>query len=94
MNQMLAFAPLQAAYDDRLAAALSARAQGQKVLGFVGNTVPAELIRAAGAFALRLAPISGDTPFADRYAEALPTPMRGASLSSTARASTTFSTCW
>lgn len=64
------FAPLQAAYDDRLALAARARAAGRRVVGYVGNTVPVELILAAGAVPLRIAPVAGDASAADAHVEA------------------------
>lgn len=64
-----AFRQLQAAYLDRHAAARLARQQGRPVVGYVGNTVPVELIIAAGCYPLRLAPVSGGTAVADRYIE-------------------------
>lgn len=63
-------APLQAAYDDRLELARQARAAGRKVVGYVGNTVPVELILAAGAVPLRIAPMLGDATLADAQVEA------------------------
>lgn len=44
------------------------------VVGCVGNTVPVELIRAAGAQALRVAPVEGDASAADAYVEAFSDP--------------------
>lgn len=53
---------------DPLAAARAAKARGQAVVAYVGASVPVELIRAGGAFALQLA---GDpahpTPLSDVY---------------------------
>lgn len=65
-----AFAPLQAAYDDRLGLLRRARAEGRPVAGYVGNTVPVELIHAAGMVPLRLAPVAGDPALADAQVEA------------------------
>ena len=50
------FTPLAAAYADRLAL-LQRQAAGSRVAGYVGNTVPVELIRAAGCVPLRIAPL-------------------------------------
>ena len=65
------FAPFTQAAGDRDAAARAFKAAGGKVIGYVGPTVPAELIAAAGAFPLRLAGEAGATPLADRYMEEL-----------------------
>jgi hypothetical protein len=53
-----------------LCEARAAKARGQKVVAFMSNNVPVELIHAAGAFALQLptAPMSA-LPLADRYLE-------------------------
>ncbi len=68
---MSAFAELQEAYSNRLAAARAAAAIGQKVVGLVGATVPVELVLGAGGFPVNLAPLQGArTPLADRYLEA------------------------
>lgn len=64
------FATLAAAYQDRLGALAPARAAGRPVVGYVGNTVPVELIAACGALALRIAPVEGDTAAADDWIEA------------------------
>jgi len=62
---------LNEAEQDPTAAARRAKAAGQAVIGFVGADVPVELIDAAGAFALSLAPCKpGPTPQADQYLEA------------------------
>ena len=66
---MSGLATLQRAYGDRLAAARSAHAAGQPVVGYVGNTVPIELIAAAGAFSVCLAPVAGDAGAADSWVE-------------------------
>lgn len=62
---------LRAAYDDRTAEARARKTAGQTVVGYFLNSVPEELILAAGHFPVRLA---GDpdrpTPLADRYMEA------------------------
>jgi len=65
-----AFARLDRAYRDRLALLHEAKAAGHVVVGTVGPTVPAELIAACGAVALRIAPANGDPAAADRYVEA------------------------
>ena len=64
-----AFCRLQAAYEHRLSEAKRASQRGQRVVGYVGNTVPVELIIAAGCFPLRVAPVSGVTTMVDRYIE-------------------------
>ncbi len=69
-----AFARLQAAYAQRLDAARQARRQGHKVVGYVGNTVPLELIVAAGCHPVRIAPLAGATPLADPYVESFSDP--------------------
>ena len=53
------------------AAALAAKREGRKVVGVVSNNVPVELIHAAGALPVQLAPREGPTPRADAYMEAL-----------------------
>jgi len=65
------FAPFRQAAGDREAAARAFKAAGGKVVGYVGPTVPTELIAATGAFPLRLAGEAAATPLADRYMEAL-----------------------
>lgn len=65
-------APLHAAYTQRLAGLAglaTARAAGQVVVGFVGNTVPVELLTACGARALRIAPDAGPAQAADTHVE-------------------------
>lgn len=65
---MSALGILQAACAQPLAAARAARAQGRKVVAYLGSAVPVELIHAAGAFAVQLAGDPAlDTPLADRY---------------------------
>lgn len=66
MTGAQAFAALAAAYDDRLALA---RGADRQVVGYVGNTVPVELIAASGARPLRIAPADGDTTAADAFVE-------------------------
>ncbi|MEO3692853.1 2-hydroxyacyl-CoA dehydratase family protein [Roseateles paludis] len=68
------FAPLAAAYADRLALLRSAKAAGSRVVGYVGNTVPVELIRAAGCVPLRIAPLPMLTTVADVYIEPIADP--------------------
>ncbi|GAB3469457.1 hypothetical protein GCM10027321_38760 [Massilia terrae] len=59
---------MRAACADPFAAARAARASGQRVIAYAGTSVPVELIRASGAFALQL---GGDpahpTPLSDTY---------------------------
>lgn len=59
---------LRAACASPFAAAEQARARGQRVVGYVGSSVPVELIHAGGAFALQVA---GDptlpTPLSSNY---------------------------
>ncbi|MCX7175947.1 MAG: 2-hydroxyacyl-CoA dehydratase family protein [Proteobacteria bacterium] len=68
-NASPAFRQLYAAYLDRCTEAKRARRSGKSVVGYVGNTVPVELIIAAGCYPLRLAPVSGGTATADHYIE-------------------------
>lgn len=68
------FAPLAAAYADRLALARNAKAAGSRVVGYVGNTVPVELIRAVGCVPLRIAPLPLPTTVADVYIEPIADP--------------------
>jgi benzoyl-CoA reductase/2-hydroxyglutaryl-CoA dehydratase subunit BcrC/BadD/HgdB len=63
------YAPLLHAYTDRLGAARAAATQGRKVVGYVGNTVPVELIAAAGCVPVRIAPAEGDPSAADALIE-------------------------
>jgi len=65
---MSGLANLQAACAQPLAAAIAARAAGQRVVAYLGSSVPVELIRASGAFALQLAgdPVH-ETPLSDLY---------------------------
>lgn len=64
------------AYEDPLAAAKAFKAGGGKVVGYMTNNVPVELIVAAGAFPLQLPTRPGaPTPNADRYMESLFDPM-------------------
>ncbi len=62
---------VDAALKDPAAAARRAKSGGQRVIGFLGTDVPAELIAAAGAFPWRLpAPAQILTARADGYLEA------------------------
>lgn len=63
------YAPLLQAYTDRLGAARAAAMQGRKVVGYVGNTAPVELIAAAGCMPVRIAPAEGDPSAADALIE-------------------------
>lgn len=65
------FAPFVDALEDRDAAARARKARGGKVVGYLTNTSPTELIAAAGAFPLQLAAGADATPLADRYMEDL-----------------------
>ena len=67
------FARFAAAYADRDADARAWKAAGGKVAGYMTNTVPVELLRAAGFFPLQLSGgVPGaPTPRADRYMEEL-----------------------
>lgn len=65
------FSPFAAALADREAAARAHKAQGGKVVGYLTNTSPTELIAAAGAFPLQLAAGATSTPLGDRYMEDL-----------------------
>lgn len=68
-NPSPSFSVLNEAYSDRFLAARLAHQSGKTIIGYVGNTVPVELIAAAGCFPLCIAPISGSTTSADRYVE-------------------------
>lgn len=52
-----------------LAAARAEHARGRRVIGYVGDDVPVELILAADAVPLRLSGVPGATPLADQYLE-------------------------
>ncbi|CAN5572908.1 hypothetical protein BH10PSE5_BH10PSE5_34700 [soil metagenome] len=65
------YAPFAAALTDREAAARAHKAGGGKVVGWLTNTSPTELIAAAGAFPLQLAAVADATPLGDRYMEDL-----------------------
>lgn len=64
-----AFDVLAAAYADRLGEARAAAAAGTPVIGVVGNTVPVEIVAAAGALAVQVTGTTGDTPLADAWLE-------------------------
>jgi len=66
---MTVLATFERHYRDRCLAAAAARAAGIPVVGIVGNTVPAELVRAAGCFPLTLSGISNDTRVGDEFME-------------------------
>ncbi len=63
------FRRLHAAYLDRFGEARRAQQDGKRIVGYVGNTVPVELIIAADCYPLRVAPIYGGTASADGYVE-------------------------
>ncbi len=69
------FAPFETANRNPDAAARAWKATGGKVIGYLGNTVPVELIAAANMFPLRLITSSERTPRADRYMEDLFDPL-------------------
>ena len=64
------------AQTDPLAAARAHKAGGGRVVGFMSNNVPVELIHAAGCFPLQLPPAPREpTPLADAYMEVLFDPL-------------------
>ncbi|MFC3077413.1 2-hydroxyacyl-CoA dehydratase [Phenylobacterium terrae] len=65
----MTFQPFHDAARDPDAAARAFKGAGGKVVGYMGATVPTELIAAAGAFPLRLVELRDATPLADRYME-------------------------
>lgn len=65
-----AFEVLRAAYAGRDDGWRRVRANGQPVVGYVGDTVPVEAITASGALAWRVAPNAGSTAAADPWIEA------------------------
>lgn len=70
-----AFRALQAAYSDRLHAARAAHAAGERVVGRIGNTVPVELILAAGFTPVLVAAESGrPAPTAAHYIDDVVSP--------------------
>jgi benzoyl-CoA reductase subunit C len=67
---MSAVLELRRHYRDRTMAARAASAQGRKVVGLIGPTVPTELILASGAYPLTVAGVpEGPMSRADRYLE-------------------------
>jgi benzoyl-CoA reductase/2-hydroxyglutaryl-CoA dehydratase subunit BcrC/BadD/HgdB len=64
-----ALAALSGHYQNRRAVALEKHAAGMPVVGFTSNTIPWELIRAAGCFPVLVSPLSGATPLADQFME-------------------------
>jgi len=52
-----------------LAAAQAAASRGSRIVGYIGDDIPVELILAANALPVRLEPRVGATPLADRYLE-------------------------
>src|SRR5690606_18834368 len=66
---MSALTVLRHHYRERCAAAEAARAAGIPVVGIVGNTVPVELVRAAGCFPLTLSDLPSDTSVGDEFME-------------------------
>src|SRR5919198_2286454 len=74
-NRGAAFTTLSAAYGDRLASARQARERGIGVIGRIGNTVPTELVLAAGwRPVLVAAEMGAPTPVADVYMEPIVAP--------------------
>jgi benzoyl-CoA reductase/2-hydroxyglutaryl-CoA dehydratase subunit BcrC/BadD/HgdB len=61
----------QRSFDAPFDAARTFKAAGGKVVGYLSNNVPVELIHAAGAFPLQLVARPGPTPTADKYMEDL-----------------------
>src|SRR5690606_23343201 len=68
-RDMSALTVLRHHYRERCAAAEAARAAGIPVVGIVGNTVPVELVRAAGCFPLTLSDLPSDTSVGDEFME-------------------------
>ena len=64
-----ALAQLQWHYENRQAAALAQHRAGILVVGLTSNTVPYELVRAAGFFPVLLSPPHAATPLADEFME-------------------------
>lgn len=69
-----AFEQLRAAYRAREDGWRAWQQPGQRVIGYVGNTVPRELIDASGALAWRVAPIDGDLTASDAALESFSDP--------------------
>lgn len=65
----MSFAPFHAAFADPLAAARAAKARGQRVVGYLGPSVPVELITAASLAPVHLMGKTGPTPRADEWME-------------------------
>lgn len=64
--------PFIDAVTDPMREARAAKAGGAKIVGYVGNGIPREIMEEAGLFPLRLRGTPGrDTPLADRYMEDL-----------------------
>jgi benzoyl-CoA reductase/2-hydroxyglutaryl-CoA dehydratase subunit BcrC/BadD/HgdB len=61
----------RSSFEAPLADAKAVKAAGGKVVGYISNNVPLELIHAAGAFPVQLAARPGPTPRADEYMEPL-----------------------
>jgi len=66
---LTALAELRRHYDNRTAVAKEQHARGTPVAGYTSNTVPRELLRAAGYFPVLLSPPAQPTPLADKYME-------------------------
>lgn len=64
-----AFSALSWHYENRSAVALEQHNLGVPVVGMTSNTVPWELIRAAGFFPVLLSAAAGPTPLADHFME-------------------------
>jgi benzoyl-CoA reductase/2-hydroxyglutaryl-CoA dehydratase subunit BcrC/BadD/HgdB len=56
-------------YEQPFAQAMARAREGMPIAGLTSNTVPWELLRAAGYFPLMLNPAGGPFPFADRFME-------------------------
>jgi benzoyl-CoA reductase/2-hydroxyglutaryl-CoA dehydratase subunit BcrC/BadD/HgdB len=67
MNSFQQFAPER--FANPLAAAQAAASRGSRIVGYIGDDIPVELILAASALPVRLEPRIGATPLADRYLE-------------------------
>ena len=68
-DQQSAYAALKQAYENPCEAAMRAHRQGVPIAGFTSNTVPWELLRAAGFFPVLIQAHSAETPHADPYME-------------------------
>lgn len=69
-----AYARLKRGYEDPLETALEKHREGVPVAGYTSNTVPWELLRAAGFFPVLLQAYTQETPHADVYMEQVFTP--------------------